>query len=149
MNDLAFKATDPYVCDHRWIASLSNGETVFMNAIPGQPSAWYRLRQYVLANKLAISQLRLQAYGHLVQCEPNQQGYWFMQRMSRYILINDSPPEVKEMGIGFLRENKIHITWVREDGIINMEIRDFKPDDLGIILRTLTPNIPFDEDDDL
>ena len=137
---LATKAVDPYVPENRWIASLSNGQSIFMDLMPGKPSSWLRLKEYIADNKLSVTQLRLQAYGQLINLisvkdDIEIQGYFFMRKMSRYILIADSPPEIQEMGIGFIKSDKIYITWVREDGIINTEIRSLKLNDIGVILN--------------
>jgi hypothetical protein len=47
----------------RWVVTLSNGERVFQDDNrPGieQPSAWIRLGQYVQANKLSITDMKIQ-----------------------------------------------------------------------------------------
>jgi len=173
---LATKTSDPYVPGHRWIASLSNGQTIFQDNTPGIESAWNRLRNYVQANRLQITNLRLQAYGQHVQLlpfkaddgSPQVAGYWFSNRMARIFGLSGFESETKEIGIGYLKDGKIHITWVREDGIISVEERLYKPNELGIIVnhvpeiefnyelfKTLenlpgkTPDIPYEGDEDL
>jgi hypothetical protein len=59
----------------RWIASLSNGETVFEDAIKGVAPAWERLALYVQKNRLAITKLRVQMGSLEVDLPSHQEGY--------------------------------------------------------------------------
>lgn len=54
------RTADKFVKPIRWIASLSNGDTIFEDHKPGEIAAWERLGRYVRENKLAITRLRLQ-----------------------------------------------------------------------------------------
>lgn len=65
----------------RWIASLSNGETIFEDEIKGQLPAWERLARYVKEHKLAITNLRLQVAGQEISLPPKQEGYIQKKRM--------------------------------------------------------------------
>ncbi len=70
------KKIDEHVPPNRWIASLSNGETVFEDCKPGLENAWLRLREYVETNNLSITQLRVQFNnGSEVKLPSNAQGY--------------------------------------------------------------------------
>lgn len=76
MDDVALsRSVNKFVPKNRWIASLSNGETIFEDVIEGQPPAWERLALYVRENKLAITMLRAQIGGLEVSLPANQEGY--------------------------------------------------------------------------
>ena len=59
----------------RWIASLSNGETIFEDRISGLPPAWIRLAQYIKENKLSITNLRAQIGPDIITLPANQPAY--------------------------------------------------------------------------
>jgi len=65
----------------RWIASLSNGETIFEDELINEVSSWERLARYVKGNKLAITNLRLQVAGTEISLPPKQEGYIQKKRM--------------------------------------------------------------------
>lgn len=69
------KKVGEYVPQNRWIASLSNGETIFEDNLPSLQSSWNRLAAYIKANKLAITALRVQIGGGEVTLPTNQEGY--------------------------------------------------------------------------
>lgn len=70
------KKVDENVPPSRWIASLSNGETVFEDRKSGEPVAWSRLAEYVKENDLSITQLRVQfENGSEVKLPSNAEGY--------------------------------------------------------------------------
>jgi len=134
---LAFNTRHPYVRkDNRWIASLSNGTTVFEDFTPGEQAAWKRLKHYVRANSLQITNLRLEVYGQavtMVSAKDGAEGYWHCNGISGFVGIS----EWSSRGIGYVKEGKIYITWIRDDGIVSGEIRDIKDDDIGLILNAV------------
>lgn len=70
------KKVDENVPPNRWIASLSNGETIFEDCKPDEPIAWERLASYVVENDLSITQLRVQFQnGSEVKLPAKQEGY--------------------------------------------------------------------------
>jgi hypothetical protein len=70
------KKISDYTPPNRWIASLSNGETIFEDCKPGEEIAWDRLRKYVHENGLSITNLRVQFQnGSEVKLPSNQEGY--------------------------------------------------------------------------
>lgn len=74
---MVVKKVNEHVPENRWIASLSNGETVFEDNMPGLKNAWERLRDYVEENGLSLTQLRVQfKNGSEVKLPPNQEGYF-------------------------------------------------------------------------
>jgi hypothetical protein len=141
---LAFNVKHPYVSKDRWIASLSNGQTVFEDRTPGAPNAWKRLREYVCENNLQITQLRLQAFGKHSQCmpykdeagKPQLNGYWYMEKAERFLMFGGGPvPTKMAKGIGYVQDGVLYICWIHEDGIMTHTKRPAKRDDIGIILN--------------
>ena len=126
MTDLAFSANDQYVPIDRWIATLSNGQTVYQNCIEGRKSAWTRLREYVEQNKLHITSLRLQALGHTITLPPHDQvdGYWHSNR-ARALLGGHTVQEEMWVGIGYIFNDQVHITWLKANGDIKHEVRTY------------------------
>jgi hypothetical protein len=132
---LAFNTRHPHVRPtDRWIASLSDGNTVFEDHTPGEPAAWKRLRQYLKANRLQITNLRLEVYGQattMVSKKDGAEGYWHCNGISGI----SGHAEWASRGVGYIKDGKVIITWIRDDGIVTGEIRDLKPDDIGLILN--------------
>lgn len=155
MKDLVFSSKHPYVDKtNRWIASLSDGSTVFEDRTPKSVSAWNRLTSYLKLHGLKLTNLRLESYGRVIKLVPykdtegNAQlnGYWQASRIAR--LASDSyNSEALWHGIGYIKYKTIHITWVSQDGVITQEERplytieededgnEYKRYDLGIILN--------------
>jgi len=69
------RSADKFVPKNRWIASLSNGETIFEDARRGAQPTWVRLKEYLEENGLSITQLRVQIGGLEVKLPKNQEGY--------------------------------------------------------------------------
>lgn len=134
MVNLAFRANSPGVEETRWIASLSDGTTVFEDRLPNMPSAWIRLQQHCLANRLNVTCLRLQARGVLVQLPPwkdenglpQLKGYWHSKQMLAFL--DPNRPQLLSYGIGFIKDDLIHIKWIRSNGIVEDEIRGYNKD---------------------
>lgn len=81
MSDIVLsKKADKWVPRNRWIASLSNGETIFEDARPLNP-AWERLERYCDENNLSITGLRAQVDGLEVKMPKNQEGYIQKKKM--------------------------------------------------------------------
>lgn len=66
----------------RWIASLSNGETIFEDIMPNEEAAWKRLGDYVRENKLAITKVRVQINELNVDLPAKQEGYIQKKKIS-------------------------------------------------------------------
>lgn len=65
----------PTVPKERWVASLSNGETIYEDEKRGLNPAWERLAQYCEDNDLSITNLRLHIANTEVKLPSGQQGY--------------------------------------------------------------------------
>ena len=146
---LAFNSKHPFVPKPakdpnatRWIASLSDGTTVFEDVTPGERSAWLRLRDYVELHGLKMTNFRLEAFGRQVVLVPykdgedNSQinGYWHSKSMTACLNVSGID-QVMCSGIGFLKGKSVHITWVKQDGTIFQEIRDYKKGDKALIIN--------------
>lgn len=82
---------DEYVNDLRWIAMLSNGETVFQDDDrPGEIpcSAWSRLKAYCHDNRCGIVSMKLEFRSHVEEIPSNSDAYFFC-RMAAAILCGD------------------------------------------------------------
>jgi hypothetical protein len=148
---LAFSSKDPFVPtvdQGRWIASLSNGSTVFEDKTPGIKSAWLRLRDYVNLHGLKVTNLRLEAFGRRVNLVPYRgesgeaqlNGYFQASRMSKFL--NTTIPPTLWRGVGWVKGLDIHICWVDHKGEVSMEVRplykkkgDMMSIDLGVIIN--------------
>ena len=75
------RKVDEFVPDNRWIASLSNGETVFEDARKGESPTWERLGLYCKANRLAITKLRVKLGPLEVDLPAHQKGYVQKKKM--------------------------------------------------------------------
>lgn len=69
------KKVNKNVGKDRWIASLSNGETIFEDNLRGVLSAWKRLGAYVKEEGVAITNMRLEIGGKQVELPSHQEGY--------------------------------------------------------------------------
>lgn len=75
MNYNLSKSVDEFVSHDRWIVSLSNGETIFSDTRPIEPT-WVRLARYVEDNNLSITGMRVQFKNGLeVKMPSGQEGY--------------------------------------------------------------------------
>lgn len=133
---LVAKSVTANVPDNRWIASLSNGETVFEDIIEGKMSAWKRLAEYIKQNNLKITQLRHQLTRNKSHCgntilKKNADGYIALKKYQNYHgLIG-----FKSYGIGHVENGEAYIIWHREDGVTWQEKRSLKDCGFGLILN--------------
>jgi len=147
--NLAFSSKHPFVPNPakdstvtRWIASLSDGTTVFEDVTPQEISSWLRLREYVRLHGLKITNLRLEAYGRRVLLVPYRDaedcpqinGYWHSKKMHA-LMTASGIIEGRECGIGYVKAREIIITWVNQDGTVRQEIRPYKENDLATIIN--------------
>ena len=76
------RRVNKHVPKNRWIASLSNGETIFEDYRKGEKAAWVRLSQYVIENGLAITYMRAEIGGLVWDSPANQEGYVQKKRVT-------------------------------------------------------------------
>jgi hypothetical protein len=129
---LAFTSRAPFVPtaeQGRWIASLSDGSTVFEDKTPGLSSAWRRLGKYVETHKLKMTGLRLEAYGRRVTLIPYRgesgeaqlNGYFQATKVGKFL--NVPGPQLIWRGVGWVKGLDIHICWVDSNGETSIELR--------------------------
>lgn len=147
--NLAFSSKHPFVPNpridpkaSRWIASLSDGSTVFEDITPGEKSAWLRLREHVKLHSLQVTNLRLEAYGRRVvlipykdeEYRPQINGYWYSSRVNA-LFCSQGVFEHYDRGIGYIKGREIIVTWVSQDGTVTQEIKPYRPDNLATIVN--------------
>lgn len=70
------KKVDEFVPKSRWVASLSNGETIYEDHREGYEPTWIRLAEYVLQKDISITNLRVQfESGKIIKLPSGQEGY--------------------------------------------------------------------------
>lgn len=140
---LAFNSKHPHVREgDRWIASLSDGTTVFEDITPGDRTAWRRLADYVNTQKLHVTKLRMEYGGQQIDLVPYRdaegnpqiRGYWQARKMMKFVS-GGIIVELQARGIGYVSGNNICITWVSEHGQVRAEVRQFDPTKQGAILN--------------
>ncbi len=129
------KSVTSNVPDNRWVASLSNGETIFEDKIEGKKPAWTRLKQYVKENNLQITQLRHQITRNKSHCgnsivKKNADGYVQLKKVGF-----DGYTVYKSYGIGYIENGEAYIIWQREDGMVWQEKRSLEKCGFGLILN--------------
>ena len=126
----------------RWIASLSDGSTVFEDVTPHELSAWLRLKAYVEQHGLKVTNLRLEAYGRNVtlvpyrddEDRPQINGYWHSKQLGS-LVHGGGVTERLSYGIGILKGRELWITWISEGGGTRQEVRAYRPGDMAVIVN--------------
>ena len=140
---LAFNTKHPHVrTGDRWVASLSDGTTVFEDITPGDRTAWRRLSDYVKTQNLLVTMLRLEYGGKRIELipykdaegNPQIRGYWQARKMMKFVS-GGLTIELQARGIGYVSGDNICITWVAQDGQVRAEVRAFDPTKEGAILN--------------
>jgi len=146
---LAFSSKHPFVPNPnkdplatRWIASLSDGTTVFEDVTPGYKSAWLRLKEYVEIHNLRLTNLRLEAYGHRVVLipykddfgSPQINGYWHSKKAGALFNAGEIG-QVSWSGIGIVKGREIHVTWIDHIGNVSYEIKQYEEGNLACIIN--------------
>ena len=106
------RKVNKFVPKSRWIASLSNGETIFEDYRDGLEPAWVRLGEYVVENGLSITNLRAHfESGKTVPLPAGQEGYvqkkkaWLTQGAGGVLLC-----------VGYVQQGKAGIHEAGNDG---------------------------------
>ena len=81
---LAF-SVDSTVPPCRWIASLSDGRTVFENFVPEVRLAWMRLKAYLQDMDISITRLRLQCGEEMFNVPPSD-AYFILKKIHRGVV---------------------------------------------------------------
>lgn len=110
-HQLAF-SVDSTVPPCRWIASLSDGTTVFENYIPQIRLAWMRLKAYLAETGIEITRLRLQCGDQLHNIPPGADAYFILKQIHRGVVNKDLT------GIGLWFEDPIEPGQSRNASVI-------------------------------
>lgn len=118
-----------------WIASLSNGETVFESpSTSGEISAWQKLRARCEKEGISVTQIRLQLGGLTFIGANNADGY--CQCWEQHLnLFDKTKPPLLFRGIGSVIEEHVFITWVDSSGNIKQEIRTLESMAVHCVLK--------------
>lgn len=111
-----------------WVASLSNGETVFETPpVPGERTSWKNLIHRCVDENIRITQMRLQVGGKTIVAVPNAGGYAFFKRMRRTGLVAremGATPQVLTFAcLGIVVGDNVVINVLDAQGDIKMEIQ--------------------------
>ena len=134
MHTLSTDRSDPAIPADHWQVLLSDGSLLFENRIAYYPSAWIRLKEYLVESGLKIKNLYLCAHGTQIILS-DLDGYWQSSRISA-IAANGMVDESISRGIGGidLLNKRINITWISPDGELSFETRDYSPSDQACIV---------------
>jgi len=111
-------AVDDRVPHARWIASLSDGKTVYENRIP-DPNlrlSWMRLRNYLKDSKLSLTRLRFQA-GNKTTNIPKADAYMVFHKLIKGL----GPFEQHFACVGALTGEILHVWSFGPDGSLLLE----------------------------
>jgi hypothetical protein len=107
--ELVCTEKDEFIAEKvHWLVTLSNGHVVYQDdGRPGleEPRAWFRLKKYVEANNLAITEFKIQFFTHVEQAAPSGcYGYYFINAVlaSAFSEVPDS--EIKYYVIGYIND---------------------------------------------
>jgi hypothetical protein len=105
-----------------WIASLSNGQTVFeAQPKPGQMSSWQQLLAWLRENPdVRISQMQLQQAGRTLVAIPKAAGYVQCYEMHKNM---QSGAEQHYQGIGSIVGDQVFMTWINANGNVWQDLR--------------------------
>lgn len=106
-----------------WIASLSNGETVFEQPpVAGEKSSWQKLLDRLTAENLKMTGLQLQGNGLTLVCDYHKkvQGYCMAYEVLQIMFRNITK---KMQGVGTIQNDLVFMTWIDDNGTVKQEIR--------------------------
>jgi hypothetical protein len=112
---LAF-TVDSTVPPCRWIASLSDGSTVFENFVPEVRLAWMRLKSYLSNKDISITRLRLQC-GMTIHNIPRADAYFIFKKIHRGII----NLELTGIGVVDTATSSAQIFWFDSAGVLREE----------------------------
>lgn len=107
-----------------WIASLSNGETIFERPMEkGKLSPWQDLLKWLRDNPVEMTMLRLQINGVTIIGMRNADGYL---QCTQYFKSIFTGAEKFKRGIGSIFKDQVIMNWIDEDRNIWTEILPLK-----------------------
>ncbi len=119
-----------------WVAFLSNGQQVYEDRRPNEESPWLRLKKYVKKHNLKINKVNLHAYGLTVSTPLNPEGVFYARKAHHLTHPELGLKDWTDIGVGHVENGKITIMWATEEKKLKPEVRDYKPEDIGVILNS-------------
>src|SRR3990172_10021933 len=117
---------------HGWVASLSNGETVYeQSPIAEEPSSWQKLLQKLKSENLKITQMRLQHGKNTVIAFPKADGYMQAYEIRKALFSGKS---AQYQGIGSVVGDLVFITWMNSTGESWQDVRKLSEVDVHTTL---------------
>lgn len=106
-----------------WVASLSNGQTVLeVPDVPGEKTAWQKLRHWCMDNGVHITQIRLQLGPiNLIGLQDKEcAGYCHAHQLQKNLTTGQAN---HFRGIGSVLDGQVYMIWVNlADGHIRPEV---------------------------
>jgi hypothetical protein len=100
-----------------WVASLSNGETVFESQqVPGELTPWGKLRQRCSLEGIWITQMQLQINGKNWTGIVNADGYCWFRDVRIEGFMSGNAKESHHAGIGSVLAETVYCTVVDSNG---------------------------------
>lgn len=106
-----------------WIASLSNGETVFQNDVEGEISSWQQLRTRCEEQNLYITMIRVQQGGTTLVGLPNADGYLQCYEHTRSVYTGKY---TDRQGIGSVVGEFVVLCWIDKSNNVHQDIQMLK-----------------------
>lgn len=118
----------------RWMASLSNGETIYEDERTDLPKrAWERLKEYIKEQNVSITNLRLQRGADIIEVPANQKGYCCGKKIQVI-----APPGSQTFNwkcVGWLdNDNICHLLWARIPEFMQRESEQRTSEKAGFFL---------------
>ena len=126
-----------------WVASLSNGMTIFEDKLDTYETAiyansWFRLQQFCEQKKAAITRIRFQMNGITYNLPNDCDGYILLKRHLA-VFPNRTASSDTHKGIGAVKDGKIYVLWLGlKDKVADIEIRNSKGNESFIIWNPQT-----------
>lgn len=126
-----------------WVASLSNGETVFesdFKLAPGERSPWGQLIERCEVEGIWITQIQLQRYGRNIVGIHNADGYCFFNDKHIQGFRSSGPDgrparEIHMYGIGSVIDGEVYCTLLDSQGQTRQDTRPLARMRLHCILK--------------
>ena len=100
-----------------WVASLSNGETVFEEEpVPGERTSWGKLKERCEEEEIWVTQIQLQRHGQNIVGIKGADGYTAFVDFRKEGLMGSEYREIRQFGIGSVVGNTVYCTVMNEEG---------------------------------
>jgi hypothetical protein len=105
-----------------WIASLSNGETIFQSPnVPGERTAWGKIQDRCEEEEIYITQIQLQLYGNTLVGMANADGYTAFYEQAQSWSVRDKVATYQ--GIGSVIGDWVVVMFLNDSGHIWQDLR--------------------------